>query len=1124
MAAFKIVRMIKPRWRLQFPFYFYIIWSLIIQSVSLSAQGITGNFTQLTEKDGLASNTINSILVDDLGYIWIGTYNGLVRYDGYEFKRFYSNPNDPSAIQGMVAGSLFQDSRKNIWLGTNPAFIVRYDPVARAFHTFDYDSFLTPQLGQAPINGYYMNDVCEDDQGRMYFAISGPGQLENGLLYMDAAEDQVHLFSNSGTRPLQDVFSIHKDEKGTIWLVTNSGFFQIDRSGKLTEVDLSTLNFPRPESGEYYVQSIFQSKNHTWFLISDLSIYDYDWNANTYRMWKSPFQTITETERRIARNFILDEEGHLWIGTNAGIQFFDPANGQFEFIENASNPASNTIDVRSLALDDFDNLWIGTTNNGIFRFEQKPRFRSYLNASASASSNAAVNKPFISEGWVSNLTETPDGLIVMNCASGLSLLDPKTDRIENYNYGRLIGNQYYFTCLWLHQDTLFLGGSVSFGFSLKSSQFKQVGFPGIPGNLTLTSHITDRQGTEWISTRSGIYRRGKDQNAFEQCIMKDSLGTDLSRLDAAEIFEGNDHLRWILSDLGIYKYNPVNERIERIGYDKRKGDVFVSQDINSFYEDRHGMAWIGGWQGGLARYNPKTGEIKSYTIDDGLPSMSVQSIIGDKKNESIWLSTFNGICRFDPQSEAFYSFSLEDGIQGSLFADGSYLKTSDGLFAFGGSNGITVFDPEDFNINYEPPKVYLTDLKLFNKSVIPGNKSVLHKPIYETEQIVLLHNENDISLQFVALHYSNPIKNKYAYRLQPFDEDWRMTASQREAFYPNLPPGEYLFQVKAASDKGVWNQEAVLLRIIVLPPWWATWWAYLIYALLVLILIYSIIRWRTKSLEKEKIILEKNVAERTAALNESLQNLRAAQSQLIHSEKMASLGELTAGIAHEIQNPLNFVNNFSEVNHELLQELKDAYERNDQDLIRELTKDLMENEEKVMHHGRRAESIVKSMLLHSRTSTGEKESVDINTLIDEYLRLAFHGMRAKDKSFNAELKTAFADHLPPIQAVPQDLGRVVLNILNNALQAVADVKDPTISISTKSTDGSVIIEISDNGPGIPDAIRDKIFQPFFTTKPAGQGTGLGLSLSYDIVKAMGGNLSLEASDQGGAAFRIRIPV
>ena len=351
-----------------------------------------------------------------------------------------------------------------------------------------------------------------------------------------------------------------------------------------------------------------------------------------------------------------------------------------------------------------------------------------------------------------------------------------------------------------------------------------------------------------------------------------------------------------------------------------------------------------------------------------------------------------------------------------------------------------------------------------------------------------------------------------------------MTASQREAFYPNLPPGEYLFQVKAASDKGVWNQEAVQLRIIVLPPWWATWWAYLIYALLVLILIYSIIRWRTKSLEKEKIILEKNVAERTAALNESLQNLRAAQSQLIHSEKMASLGELTAGIAHEIQNPLNFVNNFSEVNHELLQELKDAYERNDQDLIRELTKDLMENEEKVMHHGRRAESIVKSMLLHSRTSTGEKESVDINTLIDEYLRLAFHGMRAKDKSFNAELKTTFADHLPLIQAVPQDLGRVVLNILNNALQAVADVKDPTISISTKSTDGSVIIEISDNGPGIPDAIRDKIFQPFFTTKPAGQGTGLGLSLSYDIVKAMGGNLSLEAREQGGAAFRIEIPV
>ena len=1104
-----------------------MIGVLIMLPSWTTAQTITGNFTQLTEKEGLSSNTINSILVADLGYIWIGTYNGLVRYDGYEFKRFYSDPNDPDAIRGMVAGNLYEDSRKNIWLGTNPAYIIRYDPFARAFRSYDIDSLLTPQLGQAPINGYYMNDVCEDDRGRMYFGISGPEQLQNGLIYIDEGQDQVQLFPNSDTRPLQNVYSINKDDNGNIWLATNSGFFQIDQEGKLKAIDISLLDFPKPEIGEYFVQSDFNTKNHIWFLLSDLSIYDYDWETNTSRSWISPFQTSSENQRRIARNFTMDKEGHLWIGTNSGIQFFNPATGQFKLIGSASNAPENTVDVRSLVVDDFDNLWIGTANNGIFRFEQKPRFKSYLNASASASSNALERFQYISEGWVGNLTETPDGLIAMNCASGLSLLDPETNRIENYNYGSRIGPQYYFTCMWVNRDTIYLGGSVNFGFSLKSRQFKKVTFPGIPRTVTLTSHITDRQGTEWISTRSGLYQRSSDQRIFARCTLTDVRSADFSNLDIAEIFEGNNYRLWLISDQGIYKYAVESGLIERIGNDKSSGDVFISQDINSFYEDQHGMAWTGSWQGGLARYNTQTGEIKNYTIDDGLPSMSVQSIIGDEKRESIWMSTFNGLCRFDPTTETFYSFTLEDGIQGSLFSDGSYLKTSGGLFAFGGSNGVTVFNPEDFNIKYDPPKVYIADFKLFNKSVLPGEKSVLQKPIYETDKVVLSHRQNDISLQFVALHYSNPIKNKYAYKLEPFDETWRVTTNQKEAFYPNLPPGEYHFQVKAASDKGVWNEEGAHLLIVILPPWWQTWWAYLLYVVLFFLGLYSLIRWRTKSLESEKIELEKRVDERTSALNQSLENLKSTQSQLIHAEKMASLGELTAGIAHEIQNPLNFVNNFSEVNTELIDELigersKESAER-DEGLEEGLLLDILANEKKINHHGRRAQGIVKNMLEHSRKGSGDKEQINLNALCDEYLRLAYHGIRARDKSFKAELKTHYTQDLPEIKVIPQEIGRVLLNVFNNAFQAVENIEKPMVSVTTRWRENLVEIETTDNGPGIPDEIIDKIFQPFFTTKPTGQGTGLGLSLSYDIVKAHGGTIKVHNSPEGGAVFCIRLP-
>jgi len=285
---------------------------------------------------------------------------------------------------------------------------------------------------------------------------------------------------------------------------------------------------------------------------------------------------------------------------------------------------------------------------------------------------------------------------------------------------------------------------------------------------------------------------------------------------------------------------------------------------------------------------------------------------------------------------------------------------------------------------------------------------------------------------------------------------------------------------------------------------------------------------RTTAILLEETIAEleqkrKAVEESNTALQKSIEDLKAAQAQLIQSEKMASLGELTAGIAHEIQNPLNFVNNFSEINDELLDDLKEAIARNDLDEIETIFHDLKENERKVMHHGKRAEGIVKSMLQHSRTRSGEKEPTDLNALCDEYLRLAYHGMRAKDKSFNADFRIELDPDLPKVNVVSQDIGRVLLNLINNAFQAVTDVKRPEIIVSTKKLDKAIEIRVSDNGPGIPDEIKDKIFQPFFTTKPTGQGTGLGLSLSYDIIKAHSGNISVESSGNHGTEFIIEIP-
>lgn len=289
----------------------------------------------------------------------------------------------------------------------------------------------------------------------------------------------------------------------------------------------------------------------------------------------------------------------------------------------------------------------------------------------------------------------------------------------------------------------------------------------------------------------------------------------------------------------------------------------------------------------------------------------------------------------------------------------------------------------------------------------------------------------------------------------------------------------------------------------------------------------------------QKAELEVLVAERTAeitqqkeALLKTVEELRATQAQLIQSEKMASLGELTAGIAHEIQNPLNFVNNFSEINAELITELEQEIEKGNFEEVKAIARDIRDNEGKINHHGKRADAIVKGMLQHSRSGGGAKEPTDVNVLADEYLRLAYHGLRAKDKSFNASMKTDFDQGLGLLNIVPQDLGRVILNLITNAFYAVSERKklqpegyEPTVSVSTKKVRNILEIKVRDNGMGIPPKVMEKIFQPFFTTKPTGEGTGLGLSMSYDIItKGHGGELLVRTKEGEFAEFIIKLPV
>ncbi|TDQ17034.1 two component regulator with propeller domain [Algoriphagus boseongensis] len=1081
------------------------------------------NLNWYTEKDGLPGTQVNKVIVDQFGYVWIGTINGLARFDGYSFKRFYQNPNDPGSINGLVVWSLFEDSKGRIWVGSQPGVLNLYHPSTQSFRNFTFgdlfDSEVNIEVG--------IVDIVEDKSGRIFFGLtSNYGEtITSSLLYFDEKEEKLKNVPASKRLNINNVKSMAADSEGGVWVSCYSGLYKLDSSGTL-------VNFnPQPDPGSVFLSNEFDTQlrgddyGNVWGVTNVGRLFRIDVQTNRLEI----VAAANDLGSYFFNNLVIDRSGTIWLGTERGIFKFDPKTKEMIGLDDTESRDFQYSAVNTLALDSFGSLWIGTNSTGLFKYEEKAMFRSY--------SNRRDDPLSLTSGWVNNIHELKDGkVLVTTSGGGFNIVDLLKNEIKPLPYETILPRTNTAFGLIEHSpgEIIFSSNDGFFQFSYPSNQVKRINLPGIPSNTLIQYFLHDRQGYQWAFTMQGIYRKNGADVEFQKAKVDIDPSDENSIRSATQAIESQMHGLWIITNDGLFLYDYKSNRVNRMGRDPYKGDVLLTQDVNALYEDPSGTVWVGTWQGGLSRFDVKAGKIKTYTIDDGLPSMSIQAIIADEKNRSLWLSTFEGLSRFDVETEKFYNYSIDEGIQGQQFADRSYLKTSDGKFLFGGSNGITVFDPESVRKDSKPPIVFLTDFKLFNKSLVVGENSLLSKPIYETESIALAHDQNNISIEFTALHFSNPAKNRFAYKLEKFDNDWREISSLQSAYYPNLPPGEYIFRVKAANNNGVWNEEGATLAILVREPWWNTIWAYSLYGVLFLAGVFGTDRYlRNRIIKKERERTQARELEHAREIEKAYSDLKSTQAQLIQSEKMASLGELTAGIAHEIQNPLNFVNNFSEVSNELLDELDQEIEKQDWEEVKAIKGDLKDNLSKITQHGKRADAIVKSMLEHSKRGTGTKEPTNLNALADEFLRLSYQSFLAKEPEFTCELKTEFDPNLPKVSVIPQDMGKVLLNLLNNSFyacaenatlrQAQSDVGyKPEVKIRTSRTENGVEISVSDNGSGIPDSIKDKIFQPFFTTKPTGSGTGLGLSLSYDIVKAHGGELKIESSSTEGTTFKIRL--
>lgn len=673
-------------------------------------------------------------------------------------------------------------------------------------------------------------------------------------------------------------------------------------------------------------------------------------------------------------------------------------------------------------------------------------------------------------------------------------------------------------------------------------------------------------GTLWLGTQIGLNNFDPTTRKFTRYYIDPNVKATLTANDIQKVYEDKDQNLWLGSfGGGLIKMGKDSKIISRYLTNPSDTTSIRGDYVNAIVQDTDNSMWVGSVQGGLNRLNTVTGKFKHY-----LTGITVNSIHKDA-SAKIWISTDLGLYLYNRDNDTFFlvkevsenlqgerilavsednknnlwivsnitiyclnentrnviRFDEDNGIDKDILL-GNVIKLQNGHMLFSTRIGYYEIDPEKLVIPLAVPKIHFKSISI-NGELLKSGGEILKEPLSVIKELKLSHDQNVFSIDFDAIDYGEPREKMVYYMLDGYDNEWRRLSAANQVYFFNIPPGKYKFLVKAANtNNGVWVEESISITIS--PPWWSTIWAYVLYAVAFAATVYAVHRLqkdRLVKIEREKAKERELVQARE--IERAYSSLKETQAQLIQSEKMASLGELTAGIAHEIQNPLNFVNNFSEVNKELLDELKTEIENGNLEGIKAIANDVISNEEKISHHGKRADAIVKGMLQHSRSSSGQKEPTDINALCEEYLRLAYHGLRAKDKSFNALMKTDFDTTIKTINIIPQDIGRVMLNLVNNAFHAVAEKKryqpdnyEPTVSVATSRSGDKVLISVKDNGNGISQAILDKVFQPFFTTKPTGQGTGLGLSISYDIVKAHGGELSVKTREGEGSEFTISL--
>lgn len=860
------------RGKIIFPFLLWICSIGIYKQVNATGKY---SFDRISVKDGLSHGIVHCILNDSKGYMWFGTDDGLNKFDGYRFtiykpivgdttsissniikslyedktgniwigtaggglnkynrssdtfQRYVSDKKDSLSISDNNVYSIFEDSRQNLWVGTFGGGLNLFNRITETFTHYRHSSY------RNSISGDAIRAIVEDGNGDIWIGVD-----EGGLDKLDMKTGQ---FSNWSYHENVDsslsnnaVLSITIDHNGFFWVGTWAGGVNIfdPVTGKFSVLQHDPLNGNSISSNETF--SIFEDINNRMWITTRNGIDIYDPQTNTFVHNRNDQYDETSMSHNFGTCLYQDKTGVLWIGTGGGgLNKYDQYGKPFGHIKKGLNSTNtlNANDIYSIYEDSDKQLWIGVKGGGVNIFN--PNTGNYRYIDESTLTNPTVRA----------IAEAPDGKIWLGTdGGGINIVDKYTGQlIEVLEHNATQSNS-------------------------------------LSNNAVYDIHI-DRQGRAWI----GMYGGGLDvysirKKSFHHYPINYRNQMQNVVLDIEEDSRGRI---WIGTlGMGLWEFDKSRNKLISYKTYIKDSSRLSNMVINDIFIDRKEILWIATGGNGFDKFDLKKGEITNYDSHKGLVNDNVCSIQEDL-NYNFWISTNNGLCRFDPHSGQFQTYTLSDGLQDVIYNPRASCRTSTNRILFGGINGLNSFDPDSILSNPYTPQVVITDFKIFNKSVHPDEDSPIKKHVGEVDTIVLSYKQNIISFEFAALHYVCPSDNKYRYRLEGLDKDWiTTTANRRYASYTNLPGGEYTFRVIAANNDNEWNEQGVSITLIVIPPFWQTAWFYLMLILLISLSIFIIIKQKEKIYKRRQLILEERVKARTQEIKSQKEELQLINLQL----------------------------------------------------------------------------------------------------------------------------------------------------------------------------------------------------------------------------------------------------